>query len=110
MKITLNGGKTLYSSLMTLVVGCQSTGTKWTEAANNDKVIAGGSSTSKVYRFNPPTINNTYCTIGSYSVVNVVNSQMTPSTHGIHMSATCISSDCLDLDLNSTGYNQTIKF
>ena len=73
MKITLNGGKTLYSSLMTLVVGCTSTGTKWTEATNNEKVITGGSSTSKVYRFNPPTINNTYCTIGSYSVVNVLN-------------------------------------
>ena len=72
MKITLNGGKTLYSSLMTLVVGCQSTGTKWTDAANNEKVITGGSSTSKVYKFNPPTTNNTSCTIGSYSVVNVV--------------------------------------
>ncbi len=73
MKISLNGGKTLYSSLMTLVVGCQPTGTKWTEAANNDKVITGGSSTSKVYSFNPPTINNNYCTIGSHSIVSVVN-------------------------------------
>jgi hypothetical protein len=63
---------------MTLVVGCQKTGTKWTEATNNDRVIKGASSTSKVYTFNPPTINNTFCTIGSYSVVNVVNYQMTP--------------------------------
>jgi len=58
---------------MTLVVGCQTTGTKWTEAPNNDLVIKGGSSTSKVYTFNPPTTNNTFCTIGSYSVINVDN-------------------------------------
>ena len=58
---------------MTLVVGCQATRVKWTEATNNDLVIKGGSSTSKVYTFNPPTINNTYCIIGSYSVVNVDN-------------------------------------
>jgi len=35
---------------------------------------------------------------------------MIPSTSGIQMSSACLSSDCLDLDLITTDYNQTIKF
>ena len=58
---------------MTLVVGCQETGTTWTDDVNNDKTISAGSSTTKAFTFKPPKINNIYCTIGSYSVINVVN-------------------------------------
>ena len=64
--------------------------------------------TSKAYTFNPPTINNAYCKIGAYSVVNVINSNITHPTNGILKSATCTSPDCLDLDLYTIDYNQTI--
>ena len=68
---------------MTLVVGCQPTGVKWTDAVNNDKVIINGETTLKAYTFNPPIINNTYCKIGFYSVVNVINRNLTHPTEGI---------------------------
>jgi hypothetical protein len=58
---------------MTLVVGCQATGIKWTEAPNNDLVVKGGSSKSKVYTFNPPKVNNTNCVVGYFSVFNIEN-------------------------------------
>jgi len=35
---------------------------------------------------------------------------MTKKTVGIFKSKTCSSFDCLDLDLDSTEFNQTIKF
>jgi hypothetical protein len=35
---------------------------------------------------------------------------MAPPTDGLFKSITCFSSDCLDLDLNTTEFNQTIKF
>ena len=68
---------------MTLVVGCQPTGTLWADAINNDKVIMNGLTTSNAYTFNPPTINNTFCTIDSYSVINVINNNLTHPTKGI---------------------------
>ena len=82
----------------------------WNDAINSDKTITNGLSTKKAYSFNPPTIKNSYCVIGSYSVVNVVNTKLKPSTEGIKMSETCSSSDCLDLDLVTTNLNQTIYF
>jgi len=58
---------------MTLVVGCQITGIKWTEVPNKDVVVQGGSSILKAYSYNPPLINNIYCTIGTFSVINIKN-------------------------------------
>ena len=55
----------------------------WTDGVNDNKVITNSNTTSKVYKFDPPTINNTYCKIGSYSVVNVKNSNLTHPTKGI---------------------------
>ena len=68
---------------MTLVVGCQPTGTTWTDGINDNKVIMNSNTTSKVYIFDPPTTNNTYCKIGSYSVMNVTNSNLIHPTNGI---------------------------
>ena len=64
-----------------------------------------GSTTSKVFTFVPPTINNPYCIFASYTVINVVNSRLIPSTNGVLKSSTCLLSSvltCLDLDLYST--------
>ena len=58
-------------------------GTTWADEFNDNKVITNSLSTSKAYRFNPPTINNSYCMIGSYSVVNVKNSNLIHPTKGI---------------------------
>ena len=58
---------------MTLVVGCQTTGTTWIDADNKNKIINNAFTASKAYQFNPPTLRSNYCTIGSYSIINVVN-------------------------------------
>ena len=110
IKVTQTGGKTLFSSLMTLVVGCQSTGTTWTDGTNNAKSVIVGSTTSKVYTFNPPSISNTYCIFAYHNIINVVNSRLTPSTNGVFKSTTCSSLTCLDIDLYSTQVTQTITF
>ena len=68
---------------MTLVVGCQPIGTSWADVTNNDLEILVGTSSSKVFKFNPPTITSLYCMIGSYTPINVINDKITPLNIGI---------------------------
>ena len=55
----------------------------WIDSVNDNKVIMNAISTSKAYRFNSPILNNKFLKIGSYSVVNVKNSNLTHPTIGI---------------------------
>ena len=63
----------------------------WNSASNANKNVKINTPISNAYTIIPPTITNSACIIGNYSVININNTEIIPSNTGIKISSSCQS-------------------
>jgi hypothetical protein len=64
---------------------CLASETTWSDGINPDKTVNIGDPTSNAYTFTPPTptTTNPACTIVTHSIINKINTKLTPSNINI---------------------------